>query len=306
MNYPDEFSAEACNRIDREILIGRRDYDLSSPTKEAIARAEAEAFSDYLDAREELRTRLLKTLILKVFSAFCDEAIGLGKRGTWTVDTCRSVTETFLAQCALACYGDNDRDINGLRFSGRAHDRDGNLWPSLKLELQRSPEWHDLQIELLDLTMHQASPPSATAPNYDPTGSTPPNLEEENNTGSEPIGNTLTRPDAEAAANLPDCNPAGRPAIEDNFSGDAGENAAGPITEVPPDRFATPERREAAIIDCQERLGRITRLALAAKLRVDKSDLSKWKNERQHPDFSIHGTSMKPTTIEAAITRILG
>jgi len=146
MDYPREFSQQACARVvAAQLKASQRLEQLKAlkPPEEwtkGLRLFDQGAFYSY---------------ILSVFLAFAREACKLGDEGLWGVDRISSKADEFLQTVAVEAYYEKGHDRNGQRFPEITDHFTGGLLPEVTQALKDSDEWRQFETDLLAVAKKQ-------------------------------------------------------------------------------------------------------------------------------------------------------
>lgn len=138
MEYPQDFSANARARIEAERIRAQQELE---------DRQETVAWSRY--GPSFLNDRNFYEYILRVFSAFAEEACKLASEGLWGIDRARREAENFLRIFTIEAFPAHGKDKNGRKLSDPIEHLGGSLLPDVEQYFRKSARWRDFQARLL-------------------------------------------------------------------------------------------------------------------------------------------------------------
>ncbi len=149
--YPHDFPANARARIEAERIRAQQELQ---------ERQQSVPWSRH--GPDSSNDRNFYDYILRVFSAFGNEACGLGSQGIWAVDRVEKEAFEFLRLFTIAAFSADGTDKNGRRIRNPISQVDGSLLPDVEREFCHSKRWRDFQAQLLGVANRPGKPNNPT------------------------------------------------------------------------------------------------------------------------------------------------
>ena len=136
--------------------------DFPQESRARIKAIEIQAGFELEDSKQQL-SRLsdfeteVRKYILTIFSAFAEEALALGQRGSWTVEILDREAREFLASITLQAQLEKGYDRRGHSISPLTNHVFGHILPEVRRELEQSSVWRRYQEQLAEVARLQAS-----------------------------------------------------------------------------------------------------------------------------------------------------
>jgi len=136
--------------------------DFPQASRGRIKAIEIQAGFELEDSKQQ-RSRLsdfetdVRKYILRVFSAFAEEALALGQQGSWTVEIVDREAGEFLASITLQTQLEKGYDRRGHSISPLTNHVFGHILPEVRRELEQSSVWRRYQEQLAEVARLQAS-----------------------------------------------------------------------------------------------------------------------------------------------------
>jgi hypothetical protein len=136
--------------------------DFPQASRGRIKAIEIQAGFELGDSKQQ-RSRLsdfetdVRKYILTVFSAFAEEALALGQRGSWTVEIVDREAREFLASITLQTQLEKGYDRRGHSISPLTNHVFGHILPEVRRELEQSSVRRRYQEQLAEVARLQES-----------------------------------------------------------------------------------------------------------------------------------------------------
>lgn len=136
--------------------------DFLQASRARIKAIEIQAGFELEDSKQQL-SRLsdfeteVRKYILTVFSAFAEEALVLGQRGSWTVEIIDREAREFLACITLQAQLQKGYDRRGHSISPLTNRVFGHILPEVRRELEQSSVWRRYEEQLAEVARLKAS-----------------------------------------------------------------------------------------------------------------------------------------------------
>ena len=155
MDYPNEFSREARNAVEAEIILARRELGEARRTTSV-------PMSHYATRPSDEFEQAFLASIIRVFLIFALNAVDLCRAGDWSLDRVDRESREFLRRLTIQWRYDEGRDRVGNQVQEVAGNWGGGLLRWVEEKFESRPEW--AQYEDLRLTAAGRAVTSSTSP----------------------------------------------------------------------------------------------------------------------------------------------